>query len=176
LACIGLGSNIGNRATYLASAVNAIKHLGDPIALSAVYESEPFGVDEKQPIYLNMVIAIRTQLSPMALLSALLEVERASGRIRNRRNEARTLDLDLLMMDDEMLETADIVLPHPRMHERAFVMLPLAEIRPDLSHPIQKLTMSQIADGLPNQGVRRIGSINELTGQTVVKIPAPKPV
>lgn len=156
-AYIGLGSNLGDRVAYLRSGVNAIQHLGDSMSVSSVYESEPFGVgDEQQPMYLNMVVSIETKLAPEQLLWELLDIEQVNGRVRVRRNEARTLDLDVLMFGDEILDTPDLTVPHPRMHERAFVMLPLAEIAPHLVHPVLQRTMSEIAAGLSCQGVRRI--------------------
>ena len=159
---IGLGSNLGDRVALLQAAINAIQHLGESVELSAVYETEPFGVDEDQPKYLNMVMAIRTELSPTALLSRFLDIERVHGRTRNRPNESRTLDIDILMFGDRVLDTPELVLPHPRMHERAFVMLPLAQIAPQAVHPTLKITVSQIAAELSDQGVYRVGEIDEL--------------
>ncbi len=163
VAYIGLGSNLGDRVGYLEAAINAIKQLGDPIAVSSVYESDPHGVDEDQPSYLNMVLAIRTGFGPTALLGKLLEIERANGRIRDRANESRTLDLDVLLMDDMVLHDPDIAIPHPRMHEREFVMIPLTEIAPRAIHPTLNHTMADIAAGLDDQGVRRLGEISDLT-------------
>ena len=165
VAYIGLGSNLGDRIANLRAAINAIRHLGDLIAVSSVYESEPFGVEDDQPMYLNMTMAIRTHLRPTELLSELLDIERANGRIRNRPNESRTLDLDILMIDDTIMETPELVMPHPRMHERAFVMLPLAEIAPDLVHPKSNRTVSEIASKLSDQGVYRVGKIDDETKQ-----------
>ena len=165
VAYIGLGSNLGDRIANLRAAINAIRHLGDLIAVSSVYESEPFGVEDDQPMYLNMTMAIRTHLRPIELLSELLDIERANGRIRNRPNESRTLDLDILMIDDTIMETPELVMPHPRMHERAFVMLPLAEIAPDLVHPKSNRTVSEIVSKLSDQGVHRVGKIDDETKQ-----------
>ena len=159
---IGLGSNLGDRVANLRAAINAIQHLGDSIELSGVFETEPFGVDEDQPKYLNMVVAIRTNLRPTALLSRFLDIERANGRSRHGPNESRTLDIDILMYGDRVFDTPELVLPHPRMHERAFVMLPLAQIAPQAVHPTLKITVSQIAAELSDQGVYRVGEIDEL--------------
>ena len=173
VAYIGLGSNLGARVALLRSAVNAIQHLGDSMSLSSVYESEPFGVgDDEQPMYLNMTVSIETKLDPEQLLSELMDIERVNGRIRIRRNESRTLDLDVLMFGEEILDTPDLTVPHPRMHERAFVMLPLAEIAPDSVHPVLQRTMSEIAAGLSCQGVRRIGSLDAVWLQTTATNPA----
>ena len=159
---IGLGSNLGDRVANLRAAINAIQHLGDSIEISTVYETEPFGVDENQPKYLNMVVVIRTNLIPTDLLSEFLDIERAHGRTRNHPNESRTLDIDILMYGDRVLDTPELVLPHPRMHERAFVMLPLSEIAPQAVHPTLKITASEIAVELSDQGVYRVGEIDEL--------------
>lgn len=160
-AYIGLGSNLGDRVAYLRSGVNAIQHLGDSMSVSSVYESEPFGVsDEQQPMYLNMAVSIETKLAPEQLLAELVDIEQVNGRVRVRRNESRTLDLDVLMFGDEILDTPDLTVPHPRMHERTFVMLPLAEITPDSVHPVLQRTMSEIAAGLSCQDVRCIGSLD----------------
>ena len=167
VAYIGLGSNLGDRVAYLRSAVNAIQHLGDSITVSSVYESEPFGVgDDEQPMYLNMVVSIQTKLEPEKLLSELMDIERANGRVRIRRNESRTLDLDVLMFGEDLIETSVLTVPHPRMHERAFVMLPLAEIAPHSVHPALQRTMSEIAAELPNRSVRRVGRIDAALAQT----------
>ena len=163
VAYIGLGSNLGDRLAYLRAAINAVKHLGELIAISSVYESDPHRVEEDQPLYLNMVLAISTRFEPTALLGKMLEIERANGRIRNRTNESRTLDLDILMMDDIVLHDPDLAIPHPRMHEREFVMIPLTEIAPRKMHPTLNRTIADIAAGLADQGVRRLGEISELT-------------
>lgn len=160
VAYIGLGSNLGDRLAYLRAAIDAIKLSGDPIAISSVYESEPHGVDEDQPSYLNMVLAISTRSEPKELLGKLLDIERANGRIRNRANESRTLDLDILMIDEVVLDDPDLVIPHPRMHERGFVMIPFAEIAPTAIHPILNSTVAEIAVKLTDQGVRSLGQIN----------------
>ena len=159
---IGLGSNLGDRVANLRAAINAIQHLGDSIEISTVYETEPFGVDENQPKYLNMAVVIRTNLIPTDLLSEFLDIERVHGRTRHRSNESRTLDIDILMYGDRVLDTPELVLPHPRMHERAFVMLPLFEIAPQAVHPTLKITVSEIAAELGDQGVVRVGEIDEL--------------
>ena len=99
---------------------------------------------------------------PTDLLSEFLDIERAHGRTRNHPNESRTLDIDILMMGDQVLETTELMLPHPRMHERAFVMLPLSEIAPQAVHPTLKITVSEIAVELSDQGVYRVGEIDEL--------------
>ena len=164
VAYIGLGTNLGDRIANLKSAVNALDSLGELIAVSSVYETEPVDVDDIQPKFLNMVVALETRLSPHALLREILEIERVNGRVRKRQNEARTLDLDILLMDDLILTTVELTFPHPRMHERAFVMIPLAEIAPDTVHPILKRAASEIAANLDTGGIERLGMIDDLTG------------
>ena len=119
-----------------------------------------------------MAVSIQTKLAPEQLLAELLDIERANGRVRLRRNEARTLDLDILMFGEHLIETSALTVPHPRMHERAFVMLPLAEIAPHMVHPVLQRTVSEIAASLPDQGVRRIGSLDAAPAQ----IPFTNPV
>ena len=160
VAYIGLGSNLGDREAHLVNAINAVKQLGDLIAVSSIYESEPFGIgDEEQPKYLNMAAAISTEMTPSNLLCELMKIERENGRVRYRRFDARTLDLDILIYGEEMIATPELTIPHPRMTQRAFVMKPLSEIAADLVTPGQSLTVSQIANRLEDQGVRRIGQL-----------------
>lgn len=164
VAYIGLGTNLGDRIANLKSALDALDSLGVLIAASSVYETEPVDVDDIQPSYLNMTVALETRLSPHALLRELLEIERVNGRVRKRQNEARTLDLDILLMGDLILNTDELTVPHPRTHERAFVMVPLAEIAPDAVHPILERTASEIAANLDTGGIERLGMIDDLTG------------
>jgi len=127
-AYLSLGSNLGDRLAYLKRGVAGLH--GSPGVrverLSSVYETEPVGVSG-QGRYLNLVAKVDTQLSPAQLLALCQEVENANGRVRVARWGPRTLDIDLLLYDDISLETPDLVIPHPRMHERAFVLVPLAE-------------------------------------------------
>ncbi len=159
---IGLGSNLGDRVGYLRAAINAIRQLGDSMVLSSLYESKPFGVgDDEQPMYLNMALSLRTALTPKRLLSELMDIEQINGRVRSRRNESRTLDLDVLLYGKEVIKTTELVVPHPRMHQRAFVMLPMSEIAPQLVHPALDLTMWEIAQELNDQGTQHIGTIDD---------------
>ena len=162
-AYIGIGSNLGDRIANLRAAINAIQPLAVSISTSSVYESEPFDVgDEQHPMYLNMAISITTNLTPEQLLSHLMRIEQANGRLRIRKNEPRTLDLDILTYGDQIIDSPTLTIPHPRMHQRAFVMLPLAEIAPHALHPVSRRTMSDIADNLPRQTICRIGPLNNL--------------
>jgi 2-amino-4-hydroxy-6-hydroxymethyldihydropteridine diphosphokinase len=138
-AYIGMGSNLGDREGHLRDAVGAMKRLpGTRVAAeSAIYASAPVGAAEPQPDYFNAVVAIDTPLSPHALLEALQRIELGAGRTRvaGTRNAARTLDLDILLFDDLTVDEHGLHIPHPRLQDRAFVVLPLAEIAPDCVVP-----------------------------------------
>lgn len=134
---IGLGANLGDASATLNSAVVALAAL--PLttltARSKIYRSTP--VDAQGPDYLNAVAELHTALLPAALLRELQRIEQEHGRERAYRNAPRTLDLDLLLYGDQIIVTPDLTVPHPRMHERAFVLLPLQELTPDLEIPMQ---------------------------------------
>jgi 2-amino-4-hydroxy-6-hydroxymethyldihydropteridine diphosphokinase len=136
-AYVGLGANLGDRAGAIRRAMAAIAALPQTRfgRCSSLYRSAP--VDASGPEYLNAVAQIETCLAPQALLASLQAIEDATGRERPYRNAPRTLDLDLLLYGDRRLQTPQLTLPHPRMGERAFVLLPLAEIAPALVSPAQ---------------------------------------
>jgi 2-amino-4-hydroxy-6-hydroxymethyldihydropteridine diphosphokinase len=135
-AYIGLGANLGDAADSVTAAMLALGELPHTrlLARSALYRSAPVGYAD-QPDFINAVAAIETDLAPHALLDGLLAIEHRFGRERSFRNAPRTLDLDLLLYGDVVLHDARLTVPHPRMVERAFVLLPLAEIAPDLALP-----------------------------------------
>jgi len=134
-AFVGVGANLGDRAATIGAAMRALAALDSTRGwrTSSLYRSAP--VDAPGPEYLNAVIDLRTRLAPRPLLAALQAIENAYGRERSYRNAPRTLDLDLLLHGETRLETPELVLPHPRLHERAFVLVPLAELDPELSIP-----------------------------------------
>lgn len=138
-AYIGLGANLGDPETQIAGAIAAVGALdGTTLAgRSPVYVSAPVGTAEPQPDYFNAVIAVDTTLSPARLLSALQQIEHEAGRERipGARNTARTLDLDILLYGDAVIAEPGLHVPHPRMHERAFVLRPLADVAPDAVVP-----------------------------------------
>ena len=127
---IGLGTNIGNREENLKTAIESLNLIPGTkvVKESKIYETEPVGYAE-QPDFLNMVVRVETTLSPHALLGACLGIEAAMGRIRSIKNGPRIIDLDLLTYEDEVIDTPELILPHPRMLERDFVLIPLADIR-----------------------------------------------
>jgi 2-amino-4-hydroxy-6-hydroxymethyldihydropteridine diphosphokinase len=121
---------------------------------SSLYRTAPVG-EPDQPDFINAVVQIETALDPLEVLDALLAIERRHGRVRSRRNAPRTLDLDLLLYDDRTIDTPGLQLPHPRMHERAFVLLPLAEIAPDASIP-GRGPVAALLPGVAGQRVVRV--------------------
>jgi 2-amino-4-hydroxy-6-hydroxymethyldihydropteridine diphosphokinase len=128
-AFLGLGSNLGDRWQFLREAVAA---LPDVVAVSSVYETSPVGGPEGQGPYLNVVVELATDLGPRELLGVAHRLEEAAGRERKERWGPRTLDVDVLLVDDLSVDEPDLVVPHPRMWERRFVLAPLADLAPDL--------------------------------------------
>jgi 2-amino-4-hydroxy-6-hydroxymethyldihydropteridine diphosphokinase len=135
-AYVGLGSNLEEPRRQLLQACEALSRLPRTqlIARSSLYRSAPVGKTD-QPDFVNAVAMLRTQLAPLDLLHALLDLEAQQGRTRSEPDAARTLDLDLLLYEDRVMQEPGLVVPHPRMHERAFVLVPLAELNPDVIIP-----------------------------------------
>jgi 2-amino-4-hydroxy-6-hydroxymethyldihydropteridine diphosphokinase len=144
-AYVGLGSNLGDRAGYLLLAVRGMLDAGLAVTrLSSIYETEPVDVRE-QPSFLNMAAELRlTIFSPEQTLARLLRIEYALGRRRDTPRGPRTLDLDLLLYGDERRATEFLQLPHPRLHQRRFVLTPLAELAPEFVHPIFQRSIRQL--------------------------------
>ncbi|OLD13949.1 MAG: 2-amino-4-hydroxy-6-hydroxymethyldihydropteridine diphosphokinase [Acidobacteria bacterium 13_1_40CM_3_65_5] len=141
---IALGSNVGDRRAHLDFAVDRLRTLLDNLKVSSYYETEPAGVPEPQPLFLNAAAVGETTLSARALLDALLAIERERGRERPYANAPRTLDLDLVLFGDVVIQEPDLVVPHPRFRERRFVLEPLAQIAPDLADPVTRLTIADL--------------------------------
>jgi 3-oxoacyl-[acyl-carrier protein] reductase len=149
-AYIGVGSNLGDRETYLDRAVQALQERSDVevTQVSSYFEYDPVGGPPGQGQYLNAVAEIQTDLPAAELLRVLLDIERGLGRVRNERHGPRTIDLDLLLYGDAVLDESGLVVPHPAMHERAFVLEPFAEIAPQVVHPVLGKTIGELWDGL----------------------------
>jgi 2-amino-4-hydroxy-6-hydroxymethyldihydropteridine diphosphokinase len=153
-AFLGLGSNLGDRAKNLQRAVDLLS--AEPgvevAASSSVWETDPVG-GPSQPDYLNAVVLVQTDLAPHELLQACLRTEAALGRVREIRWGPRTIDIDVLLVDAVALDDADLTIPHPRMTERAFVLLPLLELDPDATLP-DGTRLAEVRIGLDTGGAR----------------------
>ena len=149
---LGLGSNLGDREAHLRSVVDSFKHRNVTVWRSAsLYSTEPRELED-QPWFLNTVIEVRTLLEPEAFLQECLEIERLAGRVRDIRNGPRPLDIDILLYKQRILDLPDLKIPHPRYRERRFVLVPLAELAPDLADPVCGLTMRQLLDHCQDTG------------------------
>lgn len=140
IAYLGLGTNIGNRRrNMIIAAALLAERVGDVLALSGFYETEPWGFDSEN-LFLNAAVKLKTSLSVLELLTATQQIEKELGRTEksNGTYHDRIIDIDILLYDDEVLQTSELTLPHPLMHERRFVMDPLSEIAPFVIHPILK--------------------------------------
>ena len=147
IAYISAGSNIGDREANLDFGARRLGEHGKLIRKSSVFETEPMGYVD-QPCFLNQVFELETALTPFELLAFCNEIERDGGRVRTFPNAPRTLDLDILLYDDRIISEPDLIIPHPRMTERRFVLEPLAEITPDLQHPVEKKTIRELLHNL----------------------------
>lgn len=145
---IALGSNLGDRAAHLRYALRALSDAVEVERVSRFYETDPVGFLD-QPRFLNAVLRGRTDLAPRDVLALLLRVEGEAGRVRTLRWGPRTLDLDLLLYDDLVLDSPELTLPHPRMAERAFVLVPLLEVWPDARLP-DGTGLRGVAETLPD--------------------------
>ncbi|MHA7966146.1 2-amino-4-hydroxy-6-hydroxymethyldihydropteridine diphosphokinase [Paenibacillus sp. CAU 1782] len=165
-AYIALGSNIGDREGQLLSALDSIDgHSGISLArLSGIYETDPVGYSD-QPAFLNMVIAVRTTLEPLELLRELLKLELELGRTREIRFGPRTIDLDLLLYEDVAMDLEELTLPHPRMMERAFVLVPLNDVLNRL-HPLAEQTGKASQEAL-QQGKEGIALWKNIQSTTI---------
>ena len=148
-AFIGIGSNEGDRLQHISRAVQRLRDLPgiELEQMATIYDTEPVG--PPQPDYLNTVVSIATTLEPRPLLDRLKAIERDLGRTPSAaRWGPRVIDLDLLLYDDRIVHEPDLVIPHPRMHERRFVLQPLAQLAPNLVHPVLNKTIQDLLDSL----------------------------
>jgi 2-amino-4-hydroxy-6-hydroxymethyldihydropteridine diphosphokinase len=147
-----LGSNLGDRMRTLQRAAAEIDaRVGSVVQRSALYETAPWGVQE-QPAFLNQALAVVTELAPEEVLRHLLDIEHELGRVRYERWGARDIDIDMLYYDDLVMDTARLTLPHPRLPERRFALVPLAEIAPELVHPVLRVGTSRLLEQCPDEG------------------------
>lgn len=148
LCYIGIGSNLGERVAHLLRAVEELRSVGKVRQISGIYETEPEGVLHAQPDFLNAVIELETTRQPNQLLKGLLKIEAEMGRVRTKRGMPREIDLDLLAVEDRVSTDSNLMLPHPRMHLRKFVLEPMAELAPEWIHPVEKKTVLELLASL----------------------------
>ena len=147
-AYLALGSNLGDKEANLRRALELLQQRGvEVVKTSSFICTEPYGVTD-QPQFLNGVCEVRTSLEPLELLQTLLEIEQEMGRVRLRHWGERNIDLDLLLYEDVVMDTPELILPHPDMQNRDFVLLPLAEIAPEIIHPTLQKTISELVISL----------------------------
>ena len=140
---LGLGANLGDRATTLRAAVRGLGRFLNITAVSPVYETAPMYITD-QATFLNMALEAETALTPPALLTAVKELERRLGRTPTMRNGPRQIDIDIILYGDVVHATDTLDIPHPRMHERAFVLVPAADIAPNRRHPVRDRTVAEM--------------------------------
>ena len=158
---LGLGSNLGDREDNLRRAVSLLSRRASLIALSSVYEAEPWGY-ASQPAFFNMACLLETSLSPQDLLELAQSVERDLGRVPSFRYGPRVIDVDILLYGDEVIEAPLLQVPHPRLWQRAFALTPLAEIAPGLAHPVLGASIADLLEGVAvsdREGVVILGSL-----------------
>lgn len=152
---LALGSNLGNRLTNLRAAVEALRPEVLVLAESGIYETPPWGYTE-QPAFLNMALKAETNLEPRALLKHLKDIEAGLGREKGFRYGPRKIDLDILFYEDLIFNEETLVIPHPRLQERAFVLVPLADVGADITHPVLHKTVAEMLAGVDAGAIRKI--------------------
>ena len=153
---LSLGSNIGDRAANLDRAIESLRTLGEVAAVSSFYETEPIEFT-RQAWFLNCAVVLETEKLPKQLLSAILRMEKEMGRKRTVAKGPRLIDIDVLLFGSSIIDTPQLTVPHPALHERRFVLEPLAEIAPEARHPVFKRTVRELRDALPpGQAVRKV--------------------
>ena len=153
---LALGSNLGNRAANLKEAIASLSPQMDVKAKSKVYETPPWGYAE-QGKFLNQVVKAKTYVEPEPLLKHLKRLEVALGRVASFQNGPRLIDIDILFYEDLVLESPTLTIPHPRVHERGFVLLPMMDIAPDYVHPVKQRSIRELIAGCDLHGIVQIG-------------------
>jgi len=150
---LALGTNIGDREANLCKARKALAPKVTIIKESPIYITPPWGFED-QPEFLNQVLEVRTKMRPGRLLAYLKRIEKKMGRLKTFRNGPRLIDLDILFYGQRVIERSKLCIPHPRLHERAFVLVPLQDIAPDFIHPVLNMTVETMLSKINTEGVR----------------------
>jgi 2-amino-4-hydroxy-6-hydroxymethyldihydropteridine diphosphokinase len=145
---LSLGSNVGDRASNLNTAIDRLRALSEVVAISSFYETEPVEF-AAQPWFLNCAVALDTDKTPEQLLAGILVIEQQLGRRRAQKKGPRMIDIDILLFGNSIVKGPGLTIPHPAIHERRFVLEPLAAIAPDVRHPVFKRTIQELRDALP---------------------------
>jgi 2-amino-4-hydroxy-6-hydroxymethyldihydropteridine diphosphokinase len=163
IAYLSAGANLGDRRAALIAAVQALSGGGRVRRVSAMFETEPVGYRD-QPWFLNIAVEIETGFTPRELLAACLEIEARHGRVRTFAGAPRTLDIDILLHGDLVVDQPDLQIPHPRMTDRRFVLMPLAEIAPDAIHPVHRLSIAVLLARCQDaSAIRRVSEFPHLS-------------
>ena len=156
LVYLSLGSNIGDRESHLRDAISRLEKKGRIKSIASFYETEPVEFTD-QARFLNCALALETEEAPEQLMESVLHIEQEMGRVRQQNKGPRTIDIDILLFSDTIIDSPKLTIPHPAMHERRFVLQPLSEIAPEVRHPVLKKTIRELLGALPaGQAVEKV--------------------